>query len=193
MWYVIQTITGREQELVEAIDRVLKGRDYGKCFVIYQECVWRIEGGYKTYIKPMFPSYVFAETGDPERFFFALKQVPKFSRLLGSDGTFWPVKEEERKLLCGMTAGEHGCSRHYLLRRSTVWVNDMGEITAADGFLGQHLDKIVKKRLRKRSVTIEIPFLGEMRRLQIGIRMEGEEPEESCLKRIETGVSTEKG
>lgn len=171
MWYVIQTITGKEQELVESIARVLKREDYGKCFVIYQECVWRIEGSYKTYRKPLFPSYVFVETENPERFFLALKQVPKFSRLLGSDGAFWPVEEEERELLCGMLDTGEGI---YLLRRSSVQVNDRGEIIEADGFLKEHLDKIVKKRLRKRSVTIEIPFLGEKRRIQIGIRMAGE-------------------
>ena len=44
MWYVIQTQTGREQELTECIERVLKGNGYRACFVIEQECVWRSAG-----------------------------------------------------------------------------------------------------------------------------------------------------
>ena len=49
MWYVIQTETGREQELVAAIDRILRAQSYERCFVILQECVWRIEGACKVY------------------------------------------------------------------------------------------------------------------------------------------------
>ncbi|MCI9584583.1 hypothetical protein D3Z50_20225 [Clostridiaceae bacterium] len=195
MWYVIQTETGREQELVDAINRVLCGAGYKRCFVIRQECVWRIGGGYKTYIRPMFPSYVFAETDAPEAFFLSLKRVDRLSRLLGNDGVFGTVTEEEQALLCRMMEGEEGralrlCPQESekgparagdtypnLVRRSPVRVSGEGEITEAGGFLKDYLDKIVKKRLRKRSVTIEIPFLGENRRIQVGIRVEGEDPD----------------
>lgn len=179
MWYVVQTETGRELELVDAIDRVLCGSGYKRCFVIRQECVWRIEGGYKTYIKPMFPSYVFAETDAPEAFFLSLKQVDRLSRLLGNDGVFGTVTEEEQALLCRMMGeGEDGGDgKECLVRRSPVRVSADGEITEAGGFLKDYLAQIVKKRLRKRSVTIEIPFLGEIRRLQVGIRVVGEDPD----------------
>ena len=94
MWYVIQTETGREQELVAAIGRNLRMRSYERCFVILQECVWRIEGACKVYKKPLFPSYVFVETESPEQLFLALKQIPKMSRLLGNDGQFWAVRRK---------------------------------------------------------------------------------------------------
>ena len=60
MWYVIQTQTGREQELTECIERVLKGNGYRACFVIEQECVWRNAGELLAYKKPLFPYYVIA-------------------------------------------------------------------------------------------------------------------------------------
>ena len=82
MWYVIQTQTGREQELTECIERVLKGNGYRACFVIEQECVWRNAGELLAYQKPLFPSYVIADTDTPEEFFLALKRVPKLSKLL---------------------------------------------------------------------------------------------------------------
>ncbi len=204
MWYVIQTETGREQELVAAIGRNPRMRSYERCFVILQECVWRIEGACKVYKKPLFPSYVFVETESPEQLFLALKQIPKMSRLLGNDGQFWAVRQEERELLCKMMGLGKGSRREedvrcknnsrwkkngtqekstdgqyfeekYLVRRSPVRVNGEGEILEAGGFLKDYMDRIVRKRLRKRSVTIEIPFLGEKRRIQIGIRVEGEE------------------
>ena len=80
MWYVIQTQTGREQELTECIERVLKGNGYRACFVIEQECVWRNAGEFLAYQKPLFPSYVIVDTDTPEEFFLALKRVPKLSK-----------------------------------------------------------------------------------------------------------------
>ena len=102
MWYVIQTQTGREQELTECIERVLKGNGYRACFVIEQECVWRNAGELLAYQKPLFPSYVIADTDTPEEFFLALKRVPKLSKLLRTDCEFWAIREEEKKLLCQM-------------------------------------------------------------------------------------------
>ena len=78
MWYVIQTQTGREQELTECIERVLKGNGYRACFVIEQECVWRNAGELLAYQKPLFPSYVIADTDTPEEFFLALKRVSDY-------------------------------------------------------------------------------------------------------------------
>ena len=99
MWYVIQTQTGREQELTECIERVLKGNGYRACFVIEQECVWRNAGELLEHQKPLFPSYVIADTDTPEEFFLALKRVPKLSKLLRTDCEFWEIQEEEKKLL----------------------------------------------------------------------------------------------
>ena len=62
----------------------------------------------------------------------------------------------------------------YVIRRVLVRVNETGEIEEAEGVLRSNLGRIVKKRLRKRVVVIEIPFLGEMRRVPIGIRLEGD-------------------
>ena len=62
--------------LVALLERVLKGNGYRACFVIEQECVWRNAGEFLAYQKPLFPSYVIADTDTPEEFFLALKRVP---------------------------------------------------------------------------------------------------------------------
>lgn len=172
MWYVMQTITGKEQELVQAVDRVLQRKGYQRCFVIWQESVWRLEGSYKTCFRPLFPSYVFVETDTPREFYFALKQVPKLSILLGTEGAFWTVWKEEQELLCRLLDREAG--ENCLIRRSLVQVDEGGNICAAEGALKEFMGQIVKKRLRKRSVVVEVPFLGEKRRVQLGIRLEGD-------------------
>lgn len=106
MWYVIQTMTGKEEELVAGIHAVLAGSGYQDCFVIKAEWLKRLGGRWRLQVCPLFPGYVFMETNDPERIFLDLKQVPKFSRILGSGAfEFTAVEEEEKRLLerlCGM-------------------------------------------------------------------------------------------
>lgn len=170
MWYVIQTITGKETETAGVIDRVLKKGSYERCFVIRRECVFRIEGRCRVYTEPLFPSYVFVETDTPEEFFFALKRVPKLTKLLGSGDMFCPVWREDVELLQKLI----GDDAEYIVRRSLVKADSNGEIISAEGILKEYTSKIVRKRLRKRVVTVEIPFLGEMRRIQLGIRLEND-------------------
>lgn len=191
MWYVIQTITGKEQELVEAIEKVLGGNKkdglYRRCFILERECTWRIGGRLRLHVEPLFPSYVFAETDHPELFFIALKKVLKHAKLLGDEESFWSVGEEEERFLCSMieTAGgeevkegtdktNDGDPIRYLVRRSFVRVDTKGQIVYSEGVLKRYMGQIVKQRLRKRSVIIEIPFFGELRRINLGIRLEGD-------------------
>lgn len=195
MWYVMQTITGKEQELVDVIWRVLTGesKKYERCFVLYQEYDRRSGGKLETCVETLFPSYVFVETNAPEEFFLELKHVPKMSRLLGADGCFWTMNREEELFLCRMleksTAGNIGTAgetadgkqeqkleqeKKYLIRPSLVWVDDKGAITGAKGILEDYRNQIVKQRLRKRSVVIEIPFCGKIRRIRLSIRLEGD-------------------
>lgn len=178
MWYVIQTITGKEQELVDVIGKVLeeKGKKDGyNCFIIRRECVWRMEGGYQVHIKPLFPSYVFVETDTPDKLFYDLKRIPKLTKLLGCDGSFWAVQKEEEELLRKLV----GDDPEYVVRRSPVEVNKDGEFVFVGGILKEYAGRIVKKRLRKRVVVIEIPFLGEIKKIEIGIKVVGEENSET--------------
>ena len=55
--------------------------------------------------------------------------------------------------------------------------NDAGEIEWAEGVLGQMLPQIVRKRLRKRVVTLSVELLGEKRQIELAIRMEGDHAE----------------
>ena len=186
MWYVIQTVTGKEQELMKAIENVLVGNKreetYKRCFTLERECIWRIEGQFRIHIEPLFPSYVIAETDNPDAFFIALKQVPKLAKLLGAEGNFWSIGAYEEQFLHNMietarkesnlNASEGSRAERYIVQRSLVHVDANGQIVSAEGALRDYWSQIVKQRLRKRSVIIEIPFLGETRRIQLGIRLD---------------------
>lgn len=42
---------------------------------------------------------------------------------------------------------------------------------SAEGILGELLGQIVRKRFRKRVVTLEIPFLGKTHQVELSIRV----------------------
>lgn len=168
MWYVIQTITGKEMELVLTIEKVLAKDGYKKCFVPKKECVWRLEGRYRIHFEPLFSSYVFVETDTPERFFIALKRVPKLTKLLGSDGIFWSVRSDEERVLRELMRNDPDS----IIRRPLVKININGELVFEEKILEKYAKMIVKKRMRKRSIVLEIPFLGEKKKIQLGIQLE---------------------
>lgn len=177
MWYVIQTDTGREQELVGCVDRVLQRTNYKECFIIERECVWRNAGRLIVYQKPLFPSYVIVDTDEPEAFFLALKQIPKLAKLLRTDCEFWKIQEEEQKLLSWMMGWDSIDDKHhsYHVPRSLVILDENGIIRKADGPLARFVDKIVRKRIRKRVVTVEVELMGEKRKIELGIRLTEDE------------------
>ena len=66
----------------------------------------------------------------------------------------------------------------HTVRRFLVQVNEAGELVSAEGILGESLGQIVRKRIRKRVVTLEIPMLGAARRVELAIRVKGDENRE---------------
>ena len=97
MWYVIQTTTGREEELTDVLKSMLPQTICEKSFFIRRETCWRLKGKHKIQQEVLFPGYVFVQTQAPETLFYQLKKVPKLSKLL-SDGEeeFLPVREDEQ-------------------------------------------------------------------------------------------------
>ena len=69
MWYVIQTVTGKEEELMLFIRNILCRERYESCFVIYAQWMKRLGGEWQIQVRPLFPGYVFIDTEEPERLY----------------------------------------------------------------------------------------------------------------------------
>ena len=68
MWYVIQTISGKEHEVCTWIHTYVDASLYNRCFVPLYEDVWRKNGIGHISIKHMFSGYLFLETDIPDNF-----------------------------------------------------------------------------------------------------------------------------
>lgn len=166
MWYVIQTQTGEEQELVRLIKKMVSKKHYDECFCMNRECVRKMGDEYEIFIRPLFPAYIFVITEDPKRFFFELKKIPKLAKMLNDqEDTFFSVSKEEERFLKNVQDDDH------VVKRSLVEVNEEGMIVNADGAVGVYLRHIVRQRLRKRYVCVEQEFLGIKRKIYLGIKL----------------------
>ena len=148
MWYVVQTPVGREAEAAEKLNHFYRDKAEKPCFVLSKERTWRMGGVYYVDTEVMFPGYVFVDTADE------------------------PVLEDGVKCLKELLREDSS----HTVRRFLVRANDAGEIEWAEGVLGEMLPKIIRKRLRKRIVTIQAELLNEARQVELAIRME-DDPE----------------
>lgn len=166
MWYVIQTQTGGEEKLVDLIEKIVPKNQYKDCFCMNKECARKTENGYEIFLRPLFPAYIFVVTDDPERLFIELKRVPRLTKLLSDkEKTFFSVSKEEEAFLKNIQNENH------IVKRSLVEVDEEGTIVKADGAVGIYMRHIVKQRLRKRYVCVEQEFLGEKRKICLGIKL----------------------
>ena len=166
MWYVIQTQTGGEEELVGLIGKIISKEYYEECFCMNRECVRKTEKGQEIFLRPLFPAYIFVVTDHPKRLFLELKRVPRFTKLLSDhEDSFYSVSEEEQIFLENVQNEEH------IVQRSLVEVDDEGMIVKAYGPVGRYRNAIVRQRLRKRYVCIEQDFWGKKRKIYLGIRL----------------------
>ena len=169
MWYVIQTTTGKEEELAGIVRRNVSHALYGSCFSMKRELLKRLGGRWTAVTETMFPSYVFLETEQPERLFYELKRLPEYTRLLGdNEGCFITIEKEEENLLNILRRNE---KETCVAGLTTLDLDENGGIRKADGPLQFFLDKIVKLNLRKRFAVVELKVAGKEWRAIMGIRL----------------------
>ena len=183
-WYVIQTTTGREEELTDVLKSMLPQTICEKSFFIRRETCWRLKGKHKIQQEVLFPGYVFVQTQAPETLFYQLKKVPKLSKLL-SDGEeeFLPVREEEQEFLEAIDVEQFNRDMQdlldgkevYLVKRSEIQVDEEGNIVWAGTPLSRYIGNVVRKRIRKRYVVIEKELFGKKRTVLLSVRLKGEE------------------
>lgn len=180
MWYVLQTMTGKEEELVCMIQKILRPDWYEDCFVAYYERIWRKQQQSIVHVERLFPGYVFIISKNPEELFLQLKQVPAMSKLM-SDGefTFLALEQEEETFFREMLKENH------IVHLSYVKANGKGEALQIAGPLKLYKEQIVKFQFKKRYAIIRLTLLGEEKTVALGIFLEEDIQQEIAFGKIE--------
>lgn len=163
MWYVIQVYTGREMEIAgQCRDRLLEADE--KVFVPLAERQTKIRGEWQIIRTKLFPGYVFIETDRIEDFHIRLRQIKAMTKILKTGETMTPLHAEEETYLrqLGLGDDEHTVkySEGYLEGEKLVVTSG-----ALEGYEGR-----IKKILRhKRLVVLDVPLLGRMVEVTLGL------------------------
>lgn len=169
MWYVIQTMSGKEHEICMWINTYVDKSYYRRCFVPLYEDVWRKEGIGHISIKRMFTGYLFLDTDTPEKVHEALRDIPEMTVLLSVPGRegrdFVPLNKEEEEFFDTILSDG-------IMKVSYFHMGRNGKINKVIGPLQSFQDNIVRLDLPHRRAFVNIPMLGEERRLKFGLWLE---------------------
>lgn len=107
MWYVIQVITGDEKNTVDMCRVIVQDSAEHEFFIPEVDRKKRLKGKWYNIRKPMFPGYVFISTESIDELYEKLKNVPKLTKVLGTDHTVTPISQSEEKLIRRLTNKQH--------------------------------------------------------------------------------------
>lgn len=135
MWYVVWTVTGKEESARTEIGKMLPQESYSRCFIPKRK-ESRKRGTERIKVdRILFPGYLFIETDDAETVFFYLKKLPQYAKLLRAGEDFIPVAPEEeawlRKL---MKNGETVEISVGMIANQTIRVTE-GPLRGMEGFI----------------------------------------------------------
>lgn len=180
MWYVLQTLTGKEEELTRMINKIIPHELYSDCFVAYYERIWRRQGQSIVHIERLFPGYVFIVSPRPEELFHALKRVPAMSKLI-SDGffTFLALEKEEEAFLQDMLGDKRIVSLSY------VKTDGRGNVSIVSEPLKHYMPQVVRFQLKKRYVILKLRILGVDKTIALGIILNEDIRQEITYGKVE--------
>lgn len=166
MWYVIQTMSGKEHEVCLWINTFVDKSFYQRCFVPLYEDVWRKEGIGHISIKRLFSGYIFVETDMPDKMHEELKNLSELSILLSMDDNknrvFVPLHKEEEMFFNTILSDG-------IMKVSYVGFNRNGKINEVIGPLQSYQDNIVRVDASHRRAIVDIPILNENKRIKFGL------------------------
>lgn len=165
MWYVIQTMKGKEYKAAEEVRCDVAAEDE-PVFVFENEMEYKVKGSWIKDTNPFFPGYIFVDINaeKAEDFDYRLRKEKHPLKLLRVDDIITPIKPEEEEYLSRLGGEEH------IVRNSEGYrVDDMIEITSGSfkGWTGE----IRKLDRHKRRATICVTMMGREVEVNIGLEI----------------------
>ena len=170
MWYVIQVMGGREENVLRKIQKQADEATFQSCFVPKYEVRKRYSGAWKTHQEVLFPGYVFVDTKTPDLFRIELNKVTAMTKLLSAetetgDKQFIPLSDDEKTLISAFVDGD----THVLKMSEGIIEGD--QIRVLRGPL-QGYEALVKKIDRhKRIAFIDLEILGRVKTVKVGLEI----------------------
>lgn len=163
MWYVIQVQTRRETEIAgRCRDKIMRPDE--DVFVILRERMYRTERGREKILVPVFPGYVFVETGDIDDFRIRLYEIKTMTKVLRAGEETVPVYPEEEAFLRKISGEDH------IIRFSGGY--EIGKkLTVTEGPLKGYEGRVKRIDRHKKYAVLEVSLMGQTVDVQMGIEV----------------------
>jgi len=159
-WYVLRTVCGKEDAAVAILQKMFLGIE-----LIYprRRVSWRKQGSYIDLVRPLFDGYLFISY--PKDKIRAFDQALRMRNLniawlVYSGGELVPILNEERQLIQKLMGSEG------IVEVSTVEKQHEQFQVVKGPLVGlEHI--VTKVSRRNRRITVEIPMLDEVRKIEL--------------------------
>ena len=159
MWYVIQVISGKEENICTQLRR------YGiECFVLYCEKKKRYKKEWHVLEERLFPGYIFVNTLDVGNVVEKCRLVEGFSKLVRGGEEIIPLPEEERSFFQEISGGEH-------IVKMSSGISKDGKIKVSSGPLQGKESSIVYANRHKRIARMDIKWMGKKIKIEVGLEI----------------------
>ena len=170
MWYVMQVYTGTEMEICEKCrSRIM--REDEDIFVPLAERMTKVHGERTIVTSRLFPGYIFAETDRIEDLHMRLRQIKAMTKVLRCGETMVPIRPEEEERIRRL------CGEEHIARYSEGYIEG-DTLVITDGALKNFEGKIRKILRHKRLVVLEVPLLGQIVEVTLGLGIVSRQGEE---------------
>lgn len=179
--YVIHCKGGDEEHVLQLLSETVLREDE-ELYIPRKKLIKHYKGAWTEKVDILFPGYIFLTTSDLVGFRTLMFQ-PKFKtyyKMVGKDGEdVIPIRDEELAWIRKLTGEEH-------VLEPSIGFKEGSSVRFVSGPMVGFEGKILSINRHKRYAIIEMPFMGEMRSIQIGIEVLDslEEAEEKANNRI---------
>ncbi len=161
-WYVIRVNSGREEDALFFMEKVLKLDELGRAFIPRVVRRRKYKDGWHDRYLPFVPGYIFFETADPRRLYFDLKKVPRRTTLLRMDEDILAVSPEEESFIRSFFGREDTVEVSIIHKEGDRVIVDSGPLAGREA--------IIKKIwAHKRTALISTEMFGRTMELKVGI------------------------
>lgn len=169
LWYVLRTVSGKEQEAVGLLERAVEHELWTNCRILKKVKVFRSGGKLHLIEEVMFPGYLFIQTLHPEGLIDKLEKARKFPQIIGSlSAKMIPVEPSDLKFL--QTVCGENLQRTMGITRIALSADN--HIVSVEGVLRKYLNQIVKLNLRKRCAIVEVELFNRRQEVLFGLWLE---------------------
>ena len=163
MWYVVQTLKGQEEKILDGIHRYVKD-EAEEAFIMQNEKMYKHSGKWEADITNLFPGYLFVVTDAPLEFDKRLRKKYPARKLLRVDDKITAINESEEEFLKALGGEEH-------IVRFSKGFREGDRIMVESGALKNLTGEIKKLDRHNRQAVITLSLFGRKTDVTLGLEI----------------------